>query len=304
MNIFKGIEKKLEGLVEGGFGRAFRSSVQPVELAHKLAKEMGDHKTVGVANVYVPNEFDVYLGHDDYGHLSSFADALRTELGNYVVAYAHREGWTLVAPPRIELHDDPDLRLGEFGIGTRTVNAPPASAPSSASVAPSSAPSSASVAPSSAPSPAPLSPPSGPSSAPPAQPLVASPTPGAPAVAAAPGPLLDQTLLYEAPRPPVAPPPRAPSVSRAVLHGPGGQWELRNSVTVIGRSRRCDVVIDDPNVSRQHAEIRRQHDGYLIRDLDSTNGLRVNRREASQAVLQHGDRIEMGTTELLFELQP
>ena len=124
MGLFKGIEKKLEGLVEGGFGRAFKSSVQPVELAHKLAKEMGEHKTVGVSNVYVPNEFDVYLGKDDFDHLTSFEDSLKAELSNYVTAFARREGWTLVAPPRIELHHDDDLRVGEFGIATRTVGAP------------------------------------------------------------------------------------------------------------------------------------------------------------------------------------
>ena len=125
MGIFRKAEKKLEGFVEGGFGRAFKSSVQPVELAHKLAKEMGDHKTVGVSNVYVPNEFDVYLGEADYEQLSAFSDALKAELSNYVTAFARREGWTLVAPPRIDLHCDGDLRVGEFGIATRTVTAPP-----------------------------------------------------------------------------------------------------------------------------------------------------------------------------------
>ena len=128
MGIFRKANKKLEGAVEGAFGRAFKSSVQPVELAHKLAKEMGDHKTVGVSNVYVPNEFDVYLGKDDYDHLVSFEDSLKTELSNYVTAFARREGWTLVAPPRIELHCDEDLRVGEFGIATRTVSAPVESA--------------------------------------------------------------------------------------------------------------------------------------------------------------------------------
>lgn len=280
MNIFRGIERKLEGLVEGGFSRAFKTSVQPVELAHKLAKEMGDHKTVGVANVYVPNEFDIYLGHDDYAHLSSFSDALKTELGNYVVAYARREGWTLVAPPRIELHEDDDLRLGEFGIGTRTVKAPPAGPPPSTVERPASPPIAATS-----------------SVAAPAAPPSLSPS-------GAPGSLVDQTVLYEAPRAAVAAPSRSSVAARAFLRGPMGDWELSNTVTLIGRSRRCDIVIADPNVSRQHAEIRRQNDGYLVRDLDSTNGLRVNRRETKQAVLQHGDRIEMGTTELLFELVP
>ena len=124
MGIFRKANSKLEGLVEGGFGRAFKSSVQPVELAHKLAKEMGDQKTVGVSNVYVPNEFDVYLGKDDYDHLVSFEDSLKVELSNYVTAFARREGWTLVAPPRIDLHCDEDLRVGEFGIATRTVSEP------------------------------------------------------------------------------------------------------------------------------------------------------------------------------------
>ncbi len=262
MGIFRKANKKLEGLVEGGFGRAFKSSVQPVELAHKLAKEMGDHKTVGVSNVYVPNEFDVYLGKDDYDHLVSFEDSLKTELSNYVTAFARREGWTLVAPPRIDLHSDEDLRVGEFGIATRTMGAPAEVAAAAASAPP-------------------------------------------PAAAAAPGPVIDQTVLYQGPATaaPVAAPAR-PSPGRAVLRGRQGDYTVGAAVTVIGRSRRCDIVLTDPNVSRQHAEIRRQDDGFMLLDLGSTNGTRVNRRDVKQVVLQHGDRIELGTTELLFERQP
>ncbi|MCX6363819.1 MAG: DUF3662 and FHA domain-containing protein [Actinobacteria bacterium] len=267
MGIFKKAEKKLEGLVEGGFGRAFKASVQPVELAHKLAKEMGDHKTVGVSNVYVPNEFDIYLGEADFEHLSSLSESLKAELANYVTAFARREGWTLVAPPRIDLHRDDDLRVGEFGIATRTVNAP-AEAPGPAFV----------------------------------------PAAATPPAAAAPGALLDHTVLYQeqapAPVPAVAPPVARASAPRASLRGQQGEWELREAVTVIGRSRRCDIVLTDPNVSRQHAEIRRQNDGFMALDLGSTNGIRVNRRDVKQAVLQHGDRIELGTTELVFERLP
>jgi len=273
MSLFRSIDKKLEGLVEGGFGRAFKSSVQPVELAHKLTKEMGDHKTVGVSNVYVPNEFDVYLGTEDYEHLTSLADSLKGELSNYVTAFARREGWTLVAPPRIELHADGDLRVGEFGIATRTVSAPvDASPPADASAANASA-----------------------SAGPPMPPPAAAAVPG-------PGPLSDQTVLYQ------GPPPQAAAASvrtspRAILRGREGDWALTESVTVLGRSRRCNIVLTDANVSRQHAEIRRQDDGFLLRDLGSTNGTRVNRRDVKQVVLQHGDRIELGSTELQFERQ-
>lgn len=264
MGIFRKANNKLEGLVEGGFGRAFKSSVQPVELAHKLAKEMGDHKTVGVSNVYVPNEFDVYLGKDDHDHLVSFEDSLKSELGNYVTAFARREGWTLVAPPRIELHMDDDLRVGEFGIATRTVSAP-AEMPGDGAFA--------------------------------------APAVAVPPAAATPGPVIDQTVLYQEPAAAAAPAPRASS-ARGVLRGRQGDYPLAEPVTVLGRSRRCDIVLTDPNVSRQHAEIRRQDDGFMLLDLGSTNGTRVNRRDVKQVVLQHGDRVELGATEFLFERQP
>ncbi len=266
MGIFRKANKKLEGFVEGGFGRAFKSSVQPVELAHKLAKEMGDHKTVGVSNVYVPNEFDVYLGKDDHDHLVSFEDSLKTELSNYVTAFARREGWTLVAPPRIDLHCDEDLRVGEFGIATRTVGAPVETPDAGAFAAP----------------------------------AVAVP----PAAAIAPGSVIDQTVLYQEPAAaPVATSPRT-STARGVLRGRQGDYQLAEAVTVVGRSRRCDIVLTDANVSRQHAEIRRQDNGFMLLDLGSTNGTRVNRRDVKQVVLQHGDRVEFGTTEFLFERQP
>jgi hypothetical protein len=264
MGIFRKANNKLEGAVEGAFGRAFKSSVQPVELAHKLAKEMGDHKTVGVSNVYVPNEFDVYLGKDDHDHLVSFEDSLKTELSNYVTAFARREGWTLVAPPRIELHCDDDLRVGEFGIATRTMGAPVETPDAAAFAAPAAV---------------------------------------VPPAAAAPGPVIDQTVLYQEPAVPAAAPARASS-ARGVLRGRQGDYQLTEAVTVIGRSRRCDIVLTDANVSRQHAEIRKQDDGFMLLDLGSTNGTRLNRRDVKQVVLQHGDRIELGTTEFLFERQP
>ena len=63
--VLRAIEQKIEALFEGVFGRAFRTNVQPVELARKLSKEMDDHKTVSVSRVYVPNEYTVYLSSSD-----------------------------------------------------------------------------------------------------------------------------------------------------------------------------------------------------------------------------------------------
>jgi len=274
MNMLKSAERKLEGLVEGLFGRAFKASVQPVELAHKLAKEMGDHKTLGVSSVYVPNEYEIYLGRDDHEKLAALGDALKTELANYLTAFARREGWTMVAAPRIELFEDDDLRLGEFGIATRTVTAPPGADGAAAGAPDPNADAAAYAVPSAA-----------------AVPVAAAiPPAGVSPVAAGPSPA--QTVLYERP---------AAAVARYALRGPGVDVELSGETVVIGRSRRCDVVLTDANVSRQHAEIRLTGAQAVVRDLGSTNGTRVNRRAVAQAVLQLGDRIEVGTTELRFE---
>ena len=65
MSVLRSIEGSIERLFEGVFGRAFRTHVQPVELARKLAKEMDEHRSVSVSRVYVPNEYSVYLSPAD-----------------------------------------------------------------------------------------------------------------------------------------------------------------------------------------------------------------------------------------------
>jgi predicted component of type VI protein secretion system len=71
----------------------------------------------------------------------------------------------------------------------------------------------------------------------------------------------------------------------------------------IGRSRDCDIVLDDVGISRRHAEIRPGADGWTVRDLGSTNGVLVNGQEAlGVQPLQPGDRVELGSTEIVFEV--
>jgi hypothetical protein len=263
VNVLKSIEKHMEKMVEGLFGRAFKSSVQPVELAHKLAKEMGDHKTVSVSRVYVPNEYEVYLSPSDFEQLSSFEAPLVDDLASYLVAYANRESWTLVSPPVITLHGDDDLALGEFGIATRMGAAAGHAADGGVR----------------------LPPPTG---------TVAKAPTG-----------LSQTIVFQPPVTPVAPPSPAasPRVCGVLVRG-DRVYQLDPAVTVLGRSRQCDVVITDPNVSRRHAEVRRDGDEYVVIDLDSTNGLTVNGREVKRAALADGDRLQLGTTDLRFERRP
>jgi hypothetical protein len=121
MSVLRNIESKLESLFEGVFGRAFRTNVQPVELARKLIKEMDEHKNVSVSRVYVPNEYTVYLSAGDREQFSSYEQQLQDELADYLSEHARRESYVLLSPPRVELETDEDLDVGVFGIATRMV---------------------------------------------------------------------------------------------------------------------------------------------------------------------------------------
>jgi Protein of unknown function (DUF3662)/FHA domain len=130
MAVLRSIESKIEGLFEGVFGRAFRTHVQPVELARKLAKEMDDHKTVSVSRVYVPNEYTLYLSPDDRAQFEPYERSLLGELQQYLVEHSRREGYALLSTPKVLVETDADLAMGEFGIATRLEQ--PAEAPASA----------------------------------------------------------------------------------------------------------------------------------------------------------------------------
>src|SRR5204863_5568790 len=112
----RALERKIEALFEGIFGRAFRTNVQPVELARKLAKEMDEHRTVSVSRVYVPNEYSVYLAPSDREQFSSYEGSLIGELQEYLAEHARRERYALLTTPRVLLRTDDDLAVGEFGI--------------------------------------------------------------------------------------------------------------------------------------------------------------------------------------------
>ena len=84
-----------------------------------------------------------------------------------------------------------------------------------------------------------------------------------------------------------------------------GRTELLGSGgAVLGRSREADVVVEDPNVSRRHAEVRPSGGSWMVRDLGSTNGVKVNgRRIQGPQSLKRGDVIELGTARVTFELE-
>jgi hypothetical protein len=131
-----------------------------------------------------------------------------------------------------------------------------------------------------------------------------TPEPGEPKSQPTPG----ATMIYK-PEPEAAPVPVSePDLEEdetasppAIVRAGAAEYPVEGGRLVIGRSRDCDIRLADPNVSRQHAEIRREGETFLVVDLDSTNGVEVNGRRAKRARLEDGDTILLGSTELVFE---
>ncbi len=126
MGVLRNIESRLEGLLEGGFGRAFKARVQPRELARKLAKELESYKTVSVSRVYVPNEYTVFLSREDRKQFEGYEQSLLDELSSYLLDHAAQENLALLTRPKVGFATDKRLRMGEFGIQARLVKPPEA----------------------------------------------------------------------------------------------------------------------------------------------------------------------------------
>jgi hypothetical protein len=96
------------------------------------------------------------------------------------------------------------------------------------------------------------------------------------------------------------------AINRAplVLEVNGTRHPLQPPGLVIGRGTEADLRINDPGISRRHAQIRVNTAGPGLQidivDLDSTNGIVVNGQRVQHAVLQEGSRIEIGSTRMLI----
>jgi hypothetical protein len=251
--VLRGIEQRLERVFEGVFGRAFRTNVQPVELARKLAKEMDDHRSTSVTRVYVPNEYTVFLSTGDREQFEGYENSLVSELEEYLAEHAARENYALLTAPRVLFETDDDLGVGEFGIATRMAQHGRSGDEE-------------------------------------------------PAEGVAPG----ATMIYK----PVTQPTEAASLEElgvekqvAVLTWQGQRRVLDQRRAVLGRSRDADVQIEDPNVSRRHAEIVQEGSAFWVVDLGSTNGVEVNGRRVQRARLEDGTRFIIGETTVTFSTE-
>ncbi|MDH6576420.1 DUF3662 and FHA domain-containing protein [Kitasatospora sp. MAP5-34] len=283
MGVLKKFEQRLEGLVNGTFAKVFKSEVQPVEIAGALQRECDNNATIWNRDrTVVPNDFIVELSSHDYERLSPYSSQLGTELSGMVREYADAQRYSFMGPLQVNLEQADDLDTGLYRVRSRTLAAeeqPPQAAPPQA-----------------------------------------HPGYGRPPTAPAPGaPWQQQSAApYGAPPPPSTPPampPAPPTAGGNVRPFPGAghtsaatrRWieingvrhQITGNACVLGRSTEADVRVDDPGVSRKHAEIRPGTPAMVL-DLGSTNGIVVDGQHTQRATLRDGSRIVLGSTTIIY----
>ncbi|HEY0869489.1 MAG TPA: DUF3662 and FHA domain-containing protein [Acidothermaceae bacterium] len=272
MGVLSRFERKLGGMVEGVFARAFKSEVQPVEVAAALQRELDDQAAVvGRDRTLVPNHFVVELGDHDHDRLAPYEKPLTDELAAMVREHADDQRYSFVGPVRVELERVHPLDTGVFRIRSDV-------APGREGLRDLAAP---------------------------AQPLRAPARPAAAPLGVRPEALFelgrepDDTNLTTAIPRSVA----TPNLGRIqVREGKAASYdfELKHKITVIGRGTDADIRLTDHAVSRRHAEIRIANGATMLNDLQSTNGTTVNGVTVTTTALSDGDEIRIGETVLTY----
>jgi hypothetical protein len=252
MGVAKGIEQRLEGLVEGFFTRVFRSGLQPIEVGRRILREMADGKTVSVNRVYAPNEFQVAMGSDDHSRFMQMEGGLQKEFGDLVIEAAKENRWNLMGLPKITFVEAEGLGKGSYKVEASFAVDPDQAGRVSTKEGSSE------------------------------DPHASGAIPVASAKRLGVGGGNPQLLVLDADG------------------KPAERISITRQPVVIGRMATNGVVLSDPNVSRRHAELRKDGDRWVLVDLGSTNGTSVNGKLAKEHELKDGDRLSFGTSELVF----
>ncbi|CAL9492064.1 hypothetical protein SUDANB121_03273 [Nocardiopsis dassonvillei] len=122
MGVLQRFERRLEGMIEGTFAMAFKSELQPVEVASAVQREMDERAAiVAQGRTLVPNDFIVELAASDRERLEVYADSLGQELSKLARDYATEQGYSFVGPVRVHFRSDEGLKTGRFRIRSGVV---------------------------------------------------------------------------------------------------------------------------------------------------------------------------------------
>jgi Protein of unknown function (DUF3662)/FHA domain len=247
MGVLDRFEKGIERAVNSAFAKAFRSEVQPVEVASALCRECDDRvAVVGRGRSLVPNSFVVELSESDFGRVGEWQDALADELQAVVSDHAAQQGYSFVGAVQVSFEHADDLDTGVFRVRS-SMTRPPTHAGHAGLV---------------------------------------------------PGAEIEATAADPAPSPVGA----VPAAAQPTLDVDGQVYRLSAPVTVLGRSSEADIALDDPGISRRHAQIQLGAGHAVLLDLDSTNGTFVDGERVRSTPLSDGSQITMGRTRIVYRL--
>lgn len=330
MGFLSKFEGKMEDTLEGAADKMFDAPISPVQIAKKAEKKMRREKMVGAGKQYAPTLYTVLVNPDDDQRLFGYYPTLAGETETYLAAKAAEQGLVMDGQPLVRFIVDNDLKRGKFDIIAEAVAAPIVvqlrdEEMQRYGLAPASAPMGGRGHAAPAPMPAPAY---GAAPAPQApfgydgydgydqgygsqddyyqeddrggyldESYIGQEEPaanGAPAVAhtvafAAGAAAIDQTPNHQAAR------------ARFIDTTNNRTHTLAAARLLVGRESKNDIVVQDINASRTHAELRFEPQGvWTITDLGSTNGTLVNGVEVATQPLREGDRITIGMTNFVF----
>lgn len=309
MGLFSKFERRVEDGFEGINDKLFDAPISPVQITKKAEKQMRREKTVGAGKEYAPTLYTVLVNPDDDRRLFGMYPTLAGETETYLRAKANEEGLVMDGAPLVRFMVDDDLKHGKFDVIAELVSAPIiaqlrneeleryglAQQPGyGASARPQANPyqqpqphdyMQPNGYPQNAQSYAPNYPQDPNSYQLEAQPAsVAEPIPA------------PNTMMFDRQQTASAEPTAA-----LINLTTDRSFPLTNPRVLIGRATNCDIVLDDLNASRTHAEIFRESPNvWGLADLGSTNGTLVNGKHIASVLLNDGDRITVGTTTFLF----
>ena len=228
MGMLQRFEMRLEHAVSGAFAKAFRSAVQPVELAAALQREVDNSAQILSRNRrLVPNTFHIELSPMDYDRLSPYQQTLTTELIEMLREHADEQHYVFAGPVTIDLAQEEDLSTGRFRVRSSA------------------------------------------------------------------------TASVQAGR-------RAPETQagsrRATIEVNGSRHAITDDGLVVGRGAEADLRINDPGISRRHAEFRLDGRQVKVADLGSTNGTLVDGHKIRETTVRDGATVRLGNTEIVVRV--
>jgi pSer/pThr/pTyr-binding forkhead associated (FHA) protein len=282
LGFLKQIEKSMESLVEGVFGRAFRRQVHPVEIAKGLTKQMDEGRMISVSRTYAPNDFTIHLSAEDHESMQAYERSLRDELIQYASTHAENKHYHLMTPPKVRFETEETLKFGEFGVTAKLTGGEgprERGAPSDTSGQTK---------------------------------IFRTEEPEEPEESEAPE--SQRETEYASGGSYKSGDTASISAEQASREGLARETvELTigqetqtlegNGPWTVGRAEDNDVVIPDPNISRRHARLERHDNGFVVEDLGSTNGTLLDGAPIGRERIDDGDEITFGHTPTTFNVR-